>query len=132
MSRKRTALAVAVPVLLAAAFGVGYLILPTGSTPHHRSEVVTISFAPAAAERAVPDQHTGGAAWYALPYELPDPLDQSNDCHDGAVITLTLTSGETIAYGPCNRPAVIDVVVCEMINQPPGQAMPAYCGPLYP
>src|SRR5690242_7897709 len=44
----------------------------------------------------------------ALPHPLPRPLPQDAGCQIGNVVTLVLSDGTTIAYGPCERPPEID------------------------
>lgn len=43
-----------------------------------------------------------------LPFPLPRPLDQGSDCLTGVKVTVRVSSGDYIEYGPCRRPREIE------------------------
>jgi hypothetical protein len=48
-----------------------------------------------------------------IPSPLPSPLPQT--CGVGALVTITLSDGQTINYGPCDRPGSIEELRRRMI-----------------
>jgi len=43
-----------------------------------------------------------------IPSTLPRPLEQGKECLSGLEITVRLSTGDKLEYGPCRRPAEIE------------------------
>jgi hypothetical protein len=43
----------------------------------------------------------------AIPDPLPDPIERQT-CNSGAIVEIIFENGETVTYGPCNRPGSIE------------------------
>lgn len=45
-----------------------------------------------------------------LPDELPEPVDQGDDCRAGQIVSVRMSSGAEVDYGPCRWPQEIEPV----------------------
>lgn len=45
-----------------------------------------------------------------LPDDLPEPVDQGDDCRAGQVISIRMSSGKDVDYGPCRWPDEIEPI----------------------
>lgn len=65
-----------------------------------------------------------------IPDPLPNTAWQGLACEMGGTLSVTLLGGEeTIAYGPCRRPASINALWAHMIDIASGGACKPACGP---
>lgn len=45
-----------------------------------------------------------------LPDNLPEPVDQGDECRAGQIVSVRMSSGEDVDYGPCRLPEEIEPV----------------------
>lgn len=92
-------------------------ISPPVSVHATAGRVVAVEVAPfpegpvGEARRGDPDS---SSVFALLPSTLPDTLAQPADCTIGVTVILTLDDGTHIPYGPCTRPAAIEVIRCAL------------------
>jgi hypothetical protein len=108
--------------------GVGALWMATTSVPHlsSRGQVSSIELAQwpePPGPSAPPVVYSSGVSFESVVAALPVPLprrrfDPFTRCHVGVDLTIRLTNGASVVYGPCRRPAAINRVldVVESVN----------------
>lgn len=64
-----------------------------------------------------------------IPDPLPNTAWQGLNCGIGGNLIVTLLDDDTITYGPCHRPASVDVLWAHMLDISSGGACRPRCGP---